>query len=84
MQVADPAAGLGDGLALDLQDQPQHAVGGGVLRAHVDHDALTGLGFGGRGGDLIPVLPADDHDSVGARSRSAAVLLRIGGFTHQL
>ena len=33
-------AGLGDRLALELEDQPEHAVRRRVLRAHVDDDAL--------------------------------------------
>ena len=41
VQVADDRAGLGDRLALELQDQPQHAVRGRVLRAHVDDDPLV-------------------------------------------
>ena len=32
-----------------------------MLRAHVDHDALTGLGGTRRGDDLVPVLAAE-HD----------------------
>ena len=40
VQVADAAAGLGDRLALELEDQPEHAVGRRVLRTHVDDDAL--------------------------------------------
>ena len=43
VQVADAAAGLGHRLALELEDQPQHAVGRRVLRAHVDDDPLVGL-----------------------------------------
>ena len=33
-------AAVGDGLALELEDQPQHAVRGRVLRAHVEDEAL--------------------------------------------
>ena len=40
VQVADAAAGFGTRLAFDLEDQAQHAVGGRVLRAHVDDDAF--------------------------------------------
>ena len=40
VQVADAAAGLGDRLAVELEDQPEHAVRRRVLRAHVDDDAL--------------------------------------------
>ena len=43
VQVADAAAGLGDRLALELEDQPEHAVRGRVLRAHVDDDAVLAL-----------------------------------------
>ncbi len=41
VQVADARAGLGDGLAVQGQDQPEHAVRGRVLRAHVDDDVLV-------------------------------------------
>ncbi len=61
VQVADAAAGLGDRLAVDLQDQPQHAVGGRVLRAHVDDDALV-VGLADRFGDLVPVAAGDGED----------------------
>ena len=40
VQVTDPGAGLGDRLAVELEDQAEHAVGRGVLWAHVDDDAL--------------------------------------------
>ena len=49
VQVADAAAGLGDRLALELEDQPEHAVGRRVLRAHVDHDVVVGALLVGRG-----------------------------------
>ena len=61
VQIPDTAAGLGDGLALDLQDQAQHPVRGRVLRTHVDHDAFAGV-LTRRGHDRIPVLAADHHD----------------------
>src|SRR5690606_31654149 len=54
VEVADARAGLGDGLAVDLQDQPEHSVGGGVLGAHVDDDAFV-VGAGGGLDDLVPV-----------------------------
>ena len=65
VQVADAAPGLGDRLALDLEDQPQHAVGRGVLRTHVDDDALLdALTVVGRQAldDLVPVAAADGED----------------------
>ncbi len=40
VQVADDQSGLGDRLALDLQHEPQHPMGGRMLRPHVDDDAL--------------------------------------------
>ena len=64
MQIADTAPGLDHRLALDLQDQPQHAVRRGVLRTHVDHDAFTGHALAGGGDDLIPVLAAEGDDRV--------------------
>ena len=60
VQVADSAPDLGDGLALDLEDQPQHTVGGRVLGPHVDDDAFTGVRVAGGVDDLVPVLAADD------------------------
>jgi hypothetical protein len=60
VQIADAAAGLGDGFAVDFEDQPQHAVGGGVLRAHVDDDPLV-VGLR-RLDDLVPVATGDGVD----------------------
>ena len=42
MEVADHALGAQNFFAVELQDDAQHAVGGGVLRAHVD-DELVGI-----------------------------------------
>jgi len=61
VQVADAAAGLGDRLALDLEDQAEHAVGGGVLGTHVDDDALLVV-TREPVGDLVPVLAGDGED----------------------
>ncbi len=80
VQIADAATGFGDDLAFDLQDEPQHAVGGGVLRTHVHHDALAGLGTRtglGRGDHLVPICTADDYDGFTALGRD-------GGCAHQL
>jgi hypothetical protein len=60
VQVADDDAGLGDRLALQVQDQAQDAVGGGVLRAHVDHEALVLVRVGAEG--LVPVAAGDRVD----------------------
>jgi hypothetical protein len=70
VQVADSAAGLSDCFTLDLQDQPQHAMGGRVLRTHVHDDAFTGIPTAGGLDDLLPVLTDDSDDSL-----SAAVLI---------
>ena len=42
MQVADDALGAQNFFAVELQDDAQHAVRGGVLRAHVD-DEFVGV-----------------------------------------
>ena len=42
VQVADAEPALGDGLAVELEDQPEHAVRRRVLRTHVDDDPLLG------------------------------------------
>ena len=61
VQVADPAPGLGHRLAVDLEDQPEHAVRGRVLRAHVDDDPLLAEA-GGLLGDLGPVAAGRGED----------------------
>ena len=65
VQVADHRPQLDDGLAFQGQDQPEHAVRGGVLRPHVDDQALLArLGrLVGGGDDLVPVLPGDVVDA---------------------
>ncbi|SKU60341.1 Uncharacterised protein [Mycobacteroides abscessus subsp. abscessus] len=57
MQITDTAAHIGHRLALDLQDQTQHAVRGWMLRTHVDDDPFVG-GLSCGGDNLIPVLAA--------------------------
>ena len=69
MQIADPGTRLGDRLALDLQDQAQHAVRRRVLRTHVDDDPLLGTGAD-LADDVIPV-PADGVED-------ALVGIRVG------
>ena len=65
VQVADHRLEVDDLLALELDDQPQHPVGGGVLGAHVDdHDVVLALGRG-PGRDLGPVAAAHGHHLVG-------------------
>ena len=66
VQVADDRPDLGHGLAVQGEDQPQHAVGGRVLRAHVDDDAFVAAGLAGlvgRRDDLVPVLPGQVVDA---------------------
>ena len=41
MQVADVRRGLGDDLAVHLQDEPQHAVRGRMRRPHVEDQLLA-------------------------------------------
>ena len=74
VQVADDRPELGDRLAVQRQDQPEHAVRRRVLRAHVDDQVLVAAAVGGlfgRRDDLVPVLAADVVDpslgSVSAR-----------------
>ena len=61
VQVADAAAGLGHRLAVDLEDQPEHAVRRRVLRAHVDDDALLAEARGLLG-DVGPVAAGGGED----------------------
>ncbi len=67
VQVADAATALGDRLAVELEDEPQHAVRRRVLGAHVDDDALLGLGVD-PGDDGVPVLPGDGEDLAARRA----------------
>src|SRR5690625_1702300 len=46
VQVTGTHPHLVDRFTLDVEDQPQHAVGGGVHRAHVDDDAFFAEAFG--------------------------------------
>ncbi len=65
MQVADAAAGLGDRLAFDFQDESQYAVCGRMLRTHIDDDAFLTRAVKGFG-DGVPVLAGDrDHSGFG-------------------
>ena len=79
VQVADAAAGLGDRLALELEDEPEHAVRGRVLRAHVDDDVVVAL-LGETVGDRVPVLAGDGEDPAGGGVgvRGVGVLLSGG------
>lgn len=73
VQIADAAAGLGDRLAVDLQDEAEHTVGGRVLRAHVDDDALV-VGTGRGLDDLVPVAAGDRVDgALGGLARSCVL-----------
>ena len=59
VQVADDQAAVGHRLAGDLQDQAQHAMRRGVLRPHVDDDALVA---GALAEQLVPVAAGDRVD----------------------
>ncbi|GAA4692897.1 hypothetical protein GCM10023263_31930 [Phytohabitans rumicis] len=61
MQVADDDPRLPDGLALKLQDQPEHAVRRRVLGTHVDDDVLV-LDRVGPADDGVPVAAGDVED----------------------
>ena len=70
VQVAGSDADLGDDLAVGLQDQAQHAVGGGVDRTHVEDDPVVAqavglVALGDLGDDVVPV-PAADGELLGA------------------
>ena len=60
VQIANAATSFGDGLALDLEDQAEHAVGRRMLRTHVDDDALLLAIRCGRDG--VPVAAGDRVD----------------------
>src|SRR5690606_41677104 len=60
VQIPDAGAGIADRFAVDLQDQAQHAVRRGMLRAHVDDHVVT---LNGRSIDRIPVLRSEEHTS---------------------
>ena len=64
VQEPDGGPDVGDGLAVHLQDETEHPVGGGVLRPHVDHDRLVPA-FGLLRGDLFPVASLRQVDPVG-------------------
>ena len=70
VQVADARAGLGHRLAVELEDEAEHAVRRRVLRPHVDDDALLVEG-GGLVDELVPVAAGgvEDVGALGGRRR---------------
>ena len=71
VQVTDDGAGLFDRLALELEDQPEHAVGRGVLRPHVDDDVLVAADLAHHG---VPVATGDGEDlALGGVARACVV-----------
>jgi hypothetical protein len=42
VQISDDHPSVGDGLPFQFQDEPEHTVGGRVLRAHVEHEPFFG------------------------------------------
>ena len=56
--------GPGHGLALDLQDQPQHAVVDGCWGPMLTTMRSPGLALTGGRDDLVPVLTAQDDHAV--------------------
>ena len=65
VQISDAGTGLGDGLAVEFEDEPENTVRRRVLRAHVDHDPL--LARDGGADDVVPVLAADVVDGAFGR-----------------
>jgi hypothetical protein len=61
VQVADAGAGLGDRLAVELEDEAEHAVRRRVLRAHVDDDPLL-VERGRLVDEVVPVTAGDVED----------------------
>ena len=61
VQVADARAGLGHRLAVELEDEAEHAVRRRVLRTHVDDDALLVEGCG-LVDELVPVATGGVED----------------------
>jgi hypothetical protein len=78
VQVADARPQLDHGLALDLEDESEHAMGRRVLRAHIDHDMLVAL-LGDAGDQGIPILAGHVVDPAGfAGAGVGRVGVRIG------
>ena len=74
--MTDP--GLGDRLALELEDQPQHAVRRRVLRAHVDDEPLLVVRVVAE--DEVPVAAGDGVDpALGGLARAG---VRVGVRCH--
>ena len=71
MQVADTTPSVGDGFSIEFQHQTQHAVGGRVLRAHVDDDAFL-LPLGCRG-YRVPIAAGEVVD----RSVESLITIRV-------
>src|SRR5665811_1803882 len=86
VQVPDARLGLGDGLAVELDDHAQDAVRGRVLRTHVDDDPL--LVQGGRlVDDGVPVATSGvvDAGALGVLFTSHGCGMDVAGlFSHQL
>ena len=80
VQEADTRTNLRHGLAVALHHHPQHAMGRGVLRAHVDDEGLVFAG-GLLLGDLSPVTAHDGVD--GALGRLARRGVDVALFPHR-
>jgi hypothetical protein len=61
VQVADGHPRLGHRLALEVEDQPEDAVGRGVLWAHVHDEAFLAVRIGAEG--HVPVAAGDGVDA---------------------
>src|SRR5699024_5135890 len=78
VEVADAAAGLGDGLALDLEHEAQHPVGRRVLRTHV-HDDPVVVRVADGVTDRVPVPPGGGEDGVVVAGGQQEYALRWSG-----
>ena len=82
VDVADDRLDVLDDLALERRDQPQHAVGGGVVRTEVEGQQLVVLGVlevRGVVGGLLQLAVAEAR----GRGRLAGALRDVAHFFHQ-
>ncbi len=83
VEVADVGCERDDGFAVDLEHKAEHAVGGWVLRSHVENHGLVGNGvagvlgvrFFGAFNDVFDV--GDEHVGCGEWGHDGRLLLRV-------
>src|SRR5688500_11378909 len=74
MQIADVRDAALDGLPFQLEHQPEHAVGGGMLWPDVDQHVL--------GAEILPVLSVPIVDAEWHSGRVAGCIHTRGGQRH--